>query len=60
MTLHSLLSRTEVDAVLAVIDERLAGDARDLRDALGLKDVQEAVKMMNALDRAKQKLRGGP
>lgn len=51
------LTRLEKEAVIDVINERLAGGAEDLRDAMGI-SLAEAEKMMTRLERAVQKLLG--
>ena len=52
----SRLSQSERMAVVEVLNERLAGGASDLRDALGLESVEDAEKRMKLLDSAKVKL----
>lgn len=51
------LTKREKEAVIDVLNEKLAGGAEDLRDALGI-SLAEAEKMMTRLERAVQKLLG--
>jgi hypothetical protein len=49
------LTNAEQEAIRVVLCERLAGDARDLEDALGISE-QDAIKMMARLESALGKL----
>jgi hypothetical protein len=52
------LTKKERDAVVDVLNEKLAGDAEDLRDALGLETVEAGEAMLALLDSAMLKLTG--
>ena len=49
------LTKLEIDAILDVLNERIAGGSEDLRDALGITE-KEAEQMMTRLERAAEKL----
>jgi hypothetical protein len=51
------LTKAEREAVVDVLNERLAGGTDDLADALGIEDEDEAAKMMERLRSARNKLR---
>ena len=52
------LTDRQADAVIDVLNERIAGGADDLRDALGLTN-KAANEMMRILDRVLHKLKAG-
>ena len=52
---YNRLTKLEIDAVLDVLNERIAGGSEDLRDALGITE-KEAEQMMTRLERAAEKL----
>jgi len=53
------LTKAEKDAVLDVLNERVAGGTEDLRDALGISD-KEADQMMARLENVIRKLTPAP
>lgn len=54
----SALTPKQQDAILDVINERIAGGVDDLRDALGM-ETKEASEMMRILERVRTKLSTG-
>jgi hypothetical protein len=50
------LTKKEKEAIVAVLHERLAGSAMDMRDALGLASEEAAENMMAELQSAVTKL----
>ena len=51
------LTKLEREAIVEVLEERIAAGTEDLADALGLED-DEAEKMMQRLQSARTKLKG--